>query len=75
MGDAHDIDVAELGARLPPIGVGDDVVAADFPSGIEFHARRHRPVEQGVVPRHLLARRSGLTCSRKVEKRPITPLS
>ena len=54
---AMTLTLANSGPAFAPVGVGDDVVAAHFPSGSEFHARRHLPVEQGVVACDMLARR------------------
>ena len=55
VGDAHDVDVAELRAAFAPVGVGHDVEAADLPAGFDLAAGGDGPVEQGVVLGHLLA--------------------
>ena len=58
--DAHDVDVAELGAALAPVRVGHDVVPPNLATGVDSRARRDGPVEQRVVPRHALAGRERL---------------
>ena len=49
---------------------------ADLLPCFDLAARRNAPVKQRVVARHpLAASPDGLTCSRKVENRPITSRS
>ena len=52
MRDGHDVDVVKLGAALPPIGVGDNVMAPDLATGANLQARRHGPVKERVIPSH-----------------------
>ncbi len=55
VGDAHDVDVIEFGAAFAPVGMGHDMETADLATGLDFHALRDSPVEEGVVGGDALA--------------------
>src|SRR5690606_31565251 len=45
----HDVHIAELGAALTPVRMGEDVVPADLLPGLDLPARGNLPVEEGIV--------------------------
>src|SRR5689334_4276186 len=55
MRDSHQVHVAELGAALAPVSVGENVMTADFAPRFDLAVRRHSPVEQRVVTRDTLS--------------------
>ena len=66
---SHDIDVIELGSSLAPIAVGEYFVTPNF-AAPPFRARAGLPNGTGVERVTRVPVWLGLTCSRKVEKRP-----
>src|SRR6202162_1026663 len=58
--DGHDIHVREFRSALAPVGVGENVVTADFPSRLDLAPVGYAPMEQRVVAGNALAGGRGL---------------
>ena len=52
---AHDVDIMEFRPAFTPVGMRHDMMPPHLTPRINLAAPWHRPVEQRVVPRHLLA--------------------
>src|SRR5882672_2990314 len=51
MRNSHDVDVLEFRPRFAPVAMRQNMVAADFPTRLNFTTGRHRPMKQRVEPR------------------------
>jgi len=45
---SHDVDVPKFRAGFAPVAMRQNVMATDLASGLNFTARRHRPMKQRV---------------------------
>src|SRR5438128_8261232 len=63
--DGHDVDIAEFGAALAPVAMGEDVEASDLTAGFHLAARRYRPVKERVESRDAFAGRERLDMFQK----------
>ena len=57
VGDGHDVHVGEFRPTFPPVGVGEDMVAADLTTSFDLTTGGNPPVEECVVSRDALAGR------------------
>ena len=55
--NSHDVDVLEFRPRFAPVAMRQNMVAADFPTRLNFTTGRHRPMKQRVEPRDTHAAR------------------